>query len=128
MKVIVLTLLMATSIFAQASSYECTPEKATTIIQSSNNEHRGGVMEVDTKFVLFKAENNWMVKEKGSTQIAFDSCNETGYICARSSGYMGNFVRRDNDQFSVFMMWDTDNSINDSDIQYILYAGKCLKS
>ncbi len=82
-------------------------------------------MAVDTSFVLFNEQNKWMVKEKGSTQILFDSCNETGHLCQRKIGYSGHFVLRDNNLFSVFIMWDTDKTVNDSDIQYILYAGKC---
>lgn len=85
-------------------------------------------MAVDTSFVLFKENNHWMVKEKGKAQIAFDICNEKGHLCESSNGYMGNFVRRANNQFSVFMMWDTDSTRNDSDIQYIVYAGKCFES
>lgn len=82
-------------------------------------------MAVDTSFILFKEQNKWMVKEKGSTQIVFDSCNETGHLCERKTGYSGHFVLRGNNLFSVFMIWDTDKTVNDSDIQYILYAGKC---
>jgi len=124
-KIIAFTFLFF-SLIANASALNCIPEKATTIIQSSNNEHRGGSMAIDTSFVLFKEKNKWMVKEKGSAQIVFDSCNDTGYLCEHKNGYLGNFVLRDNNQFAVFMMWDTDKTINDSDIQYILYAGKCL--
>lgn len=84
-------------------------------------------MKVDTNFVLLKQGKGWVVKDTKVSQIVFDQCNEKGFSCESSRGIVGSFVRRDNNQFSVFMMWDTDNEVNDSDIQYIIYAGKCIE-
>lgn len=127
MKSITLILLLLIAFQSKATSYLCDPVEATTVIQSSNNLHDAGRMEVDTRFVLFQQEQNWVVKEETSPDIMFDQCNDSGHLCEVSHGYFGSFVRHENNQFAVYMMWDTDNEVNDSDIQYIVYAGKCIE-
>ena len=126
MKLITLLVLLLIVFQSKATSYLCVPEEATTVIQSSNNNHNAGRMKVDTRFVLFQQEQNWVVKEETSPDIMFDQCNDSGHLCEVSHGYLGSFVRHENNQFAVYMMWDTDNEVNDSDIQYIVYAGKCV--
>jgi hypothetical protein len=124
---LLLILIAFVSFQSKATSYLCEPVEATTVIQSSNNLHDAGRMEVDTRFVLFKQKQNWVVKEETSPDIMFDQCNDSGHLCEVSQGYLGSFVRHENNQFAVYMMWDTDNEVNDSDIQYIVYAGKCIE-
>jgi hypothetical protein len=127
MKSITLILLLLIAFQSKGTSYLCDPVEATTVIQSSNNLHDAGRMEVDTRFVLFQQKQNWVVKEETSPDIMFDQCNDSGHLCEVSQGYLGSFVRHENNQFAVYMMWDTDNEVNDSDIQYIVYAGKCIE-
>jgi hypothetical protein len=127
-RILLLLILIAfVSFQSKATSYLCEPVEATTVIQSTNNQHDAGRMQVDTRFILFQQEQNWVVKEETSPDIMFDQCNDSGHLCEVRQGYLGSFVRHENNLFAIYMMWDTDNEVNDSDIQYIVYAGKCIE-
>ncbi len=128
MKYSIFLILSISALQAQAEGYICKPEKAAAIVQSSDNSHQSGSMKVDTSFFLHYKSDAWIVEDSMTSSIAFNKCDSKGRHCENTNGFSGKFVRLANNQFSVFMMWDTDNEVNDSDVQYIIYAGKCIEN